>query len=45
MHEGAFVWPAPGETVFTLTQAQWQWLITGVDWQRLEARPMNHWTV
>ncbi|WP_311968880.1 IS66 family insertion sequence element accessory protein TnpB [Pseudomonas baltica] len=45
LHEGTFVWPVPGETVFTLTQAQWQWLITGVDWQRLEARPMSDWRV
>jgi transposase len=30
------------ERLFTLSQAQWQWLITGVDWQRLEARPMSH---
>ena len=39
LHEGAFVWPAPGETVFTLTRAQWQWLnpqspaLTGNAWK------------
>jgi transposase len=31
--------------VCTLTAAQWQWLITGVDWQRLEAPPPAHWQV
>lgn len=45
LHEGAFVWPDEGAKTFTLTQAQWRWLITGVDWQRLEARPMSHWKV
>jgi transposase len=30
---------------FQLTATQWQWLITGVDWQRLEAAPSTHWRV
>jgi transposase len=42
LHRGGFVWPLAGERLFTLSQAQWQWLITGVDWQRFEARPMSH---
>ncbi|MBM1204821.1 MULTISPECIES: IS66 family insertion sequence element accessory protein TnpB [Pseudomonas] len=42
LHRGSFVWPSAGERLFTLSQDQWQWLITGVDWQRLEARPMSH---
>jgi transposase len=45
LHEGSFVWPNAGDKIFTLTQAQWNWLITGVDWLRLEARPMRHWHV
>ena len=42
LHRGSFVWPRAGEQLFTLSLAQWHWLITGVDWQRLEARPMGH---
>ena len=45
LHEGAFVWPKEGDKTFMLTQTQWNWLVTGVDWQRLEARPMSHWKV
>lgn len=45
LHQGRFLWPGAGDRLFTLSQAQWQWLITGVDWQRLEARPMGHWQV
>lgn len=45
LHRGRFVWPRGGETTATLDAAQWQWLITGVDWQRLAARPMAHWRV
>jgi transposase len=29
----------------TLSAAQWQWLITGVDWQRLDAPAPAHWCV
>jgi transposase len=39
LHRGRFVWPRPGDPVFTLTAEQWQWLVTGVDWQRLTAVP------
>ncbi|MEY2681297.1 MAG: hypothetical protein RL661_1528 [Pseudomonadota bacterium] len=35
LHRGQFVWPRSDDRVFTLTQAQWHWLICGVDWQRL----------
>lgn len=45
LHRGGFVWPAPGETSFSMTPAQWQWLIAGVDWQRLSAAPRTDWQV
>jgi transposase len=45
LHRGRFVWPRSGDTVCTLDQAQWQWLISGVDWQRLSAQPISHWRV
>ncbi|WP_229427876.1 IS66 family insertion sequence element accessory protein TnpB [Methylomonas albis] len=31
LYQGGFIWPRIGDAVFALTQAQWQWLITGVD--------------
>ena len=39
LHRGHFVWPKPGEARFSLTSEQWQWLVAGVDWQRLSALP------
>ena len=45
LHQGSFAWPNVGDAVFALTQAQWQWLVAGVDWQRLSARPQADWQV
>jgi transposase len=45
LHRGGFVWPKGDTSVFSLTQAQWQWLIAGVDWQRLSAKPSVDWQV
>lgn len=45
LHRGAFVWLRPGATQLTLDEAQWQWLIAGVDWQRLSAIAPTHWRV
>lgn len=45
LHRGHFTWPGVHAPVFQLTARQWQWLITGVDWQRLEAAPSAHWRV
>lgn len=33
LHRGQFVWPQAHETSWQLSDAQWQWLIAGVDWQ------------
>ena len=45
LHQGHFTWPTTNTPVFTLSAAQWQWLITGVDWQRLNAAAPAHWKV
>ena len=37
LHRGHFTWPRPGDAFFALTPAQWEWLVSGVDWQRLAA--------
>lgn len=42
LHQGHFIWPTPGESRFSITQAQWEWLIAGVDWRRLSALPPAH---
>ena len=51
LHEGSFDWPKiqpghqAGDRVFSLTQAQWAWLIAGVDWQKLSAKLNPNWQV
>jgi transposase len=45
LHRGHFVWPRAHDACFSITQAQWQWLITGVDWRRLAVLPPAHWQV
>jgi transposase len=45
LHQGSFVWPKVNDTVFAISQAQWQWLIAGVDWQRLSAKCQPDWQV
>ncbi len=37
LHRGHFTWPGPGDAFFNLAPAQWEWLVSGGDWQRLEA--------
>ncbi|HYM85648.1 MAG TPA: IS66 family insertion sequence element accessory protein TnpB [Pseudoxanthomonas sp.] len=43
LHRGHFIWPRSDATVCTFSSTQWQWLIAGVDWQRLNAAPPAHW--
>jgi transposase len=45
LHKGRFVWPKLGGRCFELTQAEWEWLVAGVDWRRLSALPQAHWQV
>ena len=42
LHQGHFTWPTSNEAVFTVSSRQWQWLIAGVEWQRLSAAPPAH---
>lgn len=35
LHRGSFIWPKTEKSLFQMTFAQWQWLVIGVDWQRL----------
>lgn len=45
LHQGHFVWPTAQTTTVTLSARQWDWLVTGVDWQRLDAPQPTHWRV
>jgi len=45
LHHGHFIWPKAQETQFSITAAQWQWLIMGVDWQRLTKLSDADWQV
>ena len=45
LHKGRFIWPKVTDPCFSVTFEQWQWLITGVDWQRLSAVPSANWQV
>lgn len=45
LHRGCFEWPRSEDKSWVLTRAQWEWLIKGVDWQRLSAQPKGNWVV
>lgn len=38
LHQGRFVWPRANEAACALSLQQFEWLCTGVDWQRLSMR-------
>jgi transposase len=43
LHQGRFTWPASDAVSWQISAQQWQWLVMGVDWQRLSARPDALW--
>lgn len=45
LHQGHFVWPKVDTAIVLIHQDQWQWLIAGVNWQRLSAKPSVDWEV
>lgn len=47
LHQGHFVWPksALDSASSVINEAQWQWLISGVDWSRLNRPLPSHWQV
>jgi transposase len=45
LHKGSFTWPTDGQAVFSLSREEWQWLISGVDWQRFAPPVPAHWRV
>ena len=45
LHRGHFIWPTADTSSVTLSARQWSWLVTGVEWQRLDAPAPVHWRV
>jgi transposase len=43
LHRGQFVWPRADEASWQVSAEQWQWLVAGVDWQRLSAPAPAQW--
>jgi len=43
LHHGRFAWAHANQAVYSISCADWQWLITGVDWQRLSATASKDW--
>jgi transposase len=42
LHRGQFNWPRADTPAYSLTLAQWQWLVRGADWQRLQVSLPAH---
>jgi len=45
LHRGHFTWPTSDAATVALTPAEWDWLTTGIDWQRLSASAQSNWQV
>lgn len=45
LHQGHFTWPQSDAVTWTLSQEEWRWLISGIDWRRLQAKPLAEWRV
>lgn len=45
LHRGRFVWPKVNDGSLSINRAQWDWLVAGVDWQRLSGQPNPDWHV
>ena len=43
LHRGNFTWASQADEHFIITREEWDWLIRGVDWQRLNAPPRVDW--
>jgi transposase len=43
LHRGQVAWPEAGQDTWQLSEAQWSWLVAGVDWQRLSAPAPAQW--
>lgn len=45
LHQGRFTWPQSDAVTYTLSPEEWRWLTSGIDWRRLQAKPLAEWRV
>ena len=43
MHKGYFRWPRVNETAWPLTPDELNWVVSGVDWQRVKEHDLTKW--
>ncbi len=45
LHQGRFTWAQSDAVTCTLSPEEWRWLTSGIDWRRLQAKPLAEWRV
>lgn len=43
LHQGHFHWPRASDDAWSLTPEQFEWLITGIDWQQMDGHNLAKW--
>jgi transposase len=43
LHQGHFIWPRANDTAWSLTPDQFDWLIAGIDWQKVQGHDLARW--
>lgn len=43
LHQGHFIWPRQGEVAWLLSPEQADWLMKGIDWQRVDGLDLTGW--
>ncbi|WP_407701057.1 IS66 family insertion sequence element accessory protein TnpB [Thiomicrospira microaerophila] len=43
LHKGRFHWPKAGDALWSLTQAQFDGLVMGLQWERIDCTLSNNW--
>lgn len=43
LHQGHFHWPRANDAAWSLTPEQFEWLITGIDWQQMHGHNLAKW--
>ncbi|PNM27169.1 IS66 family insertion sequence hypothetical protein [Yersinia enterocolitica] len=43
LHQGHFIWPRANDIAWSLTPDQFEWLITGIDWQKMHGHDLSRW--
>lgn len=43
LHKGHFRWPRANEAAWSLTPDEFNWLVSGVDWQQVKGHDLTKW--